>query len=53
LEADIRNFLAAHNDEPRPFIWTRTADQILEGLERYCTKANAVNAERARRTEAH
>jgi transposase len=53
LEADIRTFLEAHNDEPRPFIWTRTADQILDGLKRYCTKACAVRAERARRTEAH
>jgi len=53
LEADIRTFLKAHNDEPKPFIWTRTADQILDGLKRYCTKANAVSAERARRAQAH
>jgi transposase len=52
LEADIRTFLKAHNDAPKPFIWTRTADQILDGLKRYCIKANAVRAERARRAGA-
>jgi transposase len=53
LEADIRAFLDAHNDDPRPFIWTKTADQILDSLKRYCTKANAVRVERARRAEAN
>ena len=53
LEADIRTFLNAHNENPRPFIWTKTADQILDNLKRYCTKANAVRARRARRQVAH
>lgn len=52
LEGDIKKFLEAHNTAPKPFIWTKTADQILEGLERYCTKANAVRVERHRRTRA-
>ena len=30
LKKDIKNFLAAHNDDPKPFVWTKTADQILE-----------------------
>lgn len=49
LEEDIRTFLNAHNSDPKPFIWTKTADQILDSLERYCTKANAVRLERERR----
>lgn len=53
LETHIRAFLEAHNDDPRPFIWTKTADQILDNLKRYCTKANAVRVERARRAEAN
>ena len=53
LEKDIRAFLEAHNDDPKPFIWTKTADQILESLKRYCTKAIAVRAERARRVKKH
>ena len=53
LEANIRAFLDAHNDDPRPFIWTKTADQILDSLKRYCTKASAARAERAQRVEAN
>jgi len=49
LETDIRTFLNAHNSDPKPFIWTKTADQILDSLKRYCTKANAVRFERGRR----
>jgi len=53
LEADIRSFLDAHNEDPKPFVWTKTADQILENLKRYCAKANVVRAGRARRQAAH
>ena len=49
LEADVRAFLDAHNKDPKPFVWTKTADQILESLKRYCGKAGALRAERARR----
>ena len=34
LEADIRNWVAEWNKNPRPFIWTKTAEQILESLRR-------------------
>ena len=51
LESDIQTFLEAHNDDPMPFRWTKTADQILESLARYCAKAGAMRAERARRVE--
>lgn len=52
LEEDIRKFLHAHNSDPKPFVWTKTADQILDSLKRYCTKANAVRLERERRARA-
>ena len=29
LEADIRAFIATHNADPKPFIWTKSADAIL------------------------
>lgn len=35
LERDIRSWIADWNDNPRPFIWTKTADQILERLASY------------------
>ena len=35
LERAIREFLDAHNDDPRPFIWTKTADEILASIARF------------------
>jgi hypothetical protein len=32
LENDIRNWIAAWNDNPKPFVWAKTAEQILESL---------------------
>jgi transposase len=34
LEADLRKWIKAWNQAPRPFIWTKTAEQILESLAR-------------------
>ena len=49
LEQHITAFLEDHNDDPKPFVWTKTADEILESLARYCAKAGALRAEKARR----
>jgi transposase len=35
LESDIRAWVADWNQHPRPFIWTKTAEEILESLARY------------------
>lgn len=35
LENDIRNWVAGWNENPKPFIWTKTAEQILESLSRF------------------
>jgi transposase len=40
LNADIRAWIAAWNNEPKPYVWTKTADQILESISRYCTTIN-------------
>lgn len=40
LEQAIRDFLAVHNAQPKPFIWTKTADQILDSIARYCRRIN-------------
>ncbi len=34
LERDIRDWVKAYNDDPKPFIWTKTAEQILDSLAR-------------------
>ena len=38
LEADITSWIAAWNQNPRPFIWTKSAEEILESLARYCRR---------------
>jgi transposase len=40
LNADIRAWIETWNENPRPFVWTKTADQILESIARYCTRIN-------------
>jgi len=40
LNTDIRNWIDTWNENPRPFVWTKTADQILESIRRYCTRIN-------------
>jgi len=38
LEADIRAWITDWNTDPKPFVWTKTADEILESLSRYCSR---------------
>jgi transposase len=40
LNADIRAWMKTWNDDPKPFVWTKTADQILDSIARYCTRIN-------------
>src|SRR3954447_14517352 len=40
LNTDIRAWIDTWNEDPRPFIWTKTADEILESIARYCTRIN-------------
>jgi hypothetical protein len=36
LRADITSFIERHNRDPKPFRWTKTADDILKSIERFC-----------------
>jgi transposase len=38
LEKAIMEFLAAHNENPRPFVWTASADLILDKVKRVCER---------------
>ena len=40
LNADIRARIETWNTSPRPFVWTKTADQTLESIARYCERIN-------------
>jgi transposase len=44
LNADIRNWIDTWNENPRPYVWTKTADQILESIRRYCERTNAAGS---------
>jgi transposase len=38
LIASIRTWITNWNDEPKPFIWHKTADEILDTLAHYCQR---------------
>ena len=40
LEAAIYDYLAKHNAGPKPFVWTKTADEILESLVHFCKRTS-------------
>lgn len=41
LNTDIRTWIDTWNENPRPYVWTRTAEEILESIGRYCNRINA------------
>jgi transposase len=45
LEGAIREFIQTHNENPRPFHWTKTADQILKSIQRFASKTLEVHAD--------
>ncbi|MDI6104847.1 IS630 family transposase [Actinoplanes sp. NEAU-A12] len=40
LNTDIRQWIETWNDDPKPYVWTKTADQILDSIARYCGRIN-------------
>jgi len=40
LEADIAAFINRHNEKPKPFKWTKSADEILASVKRFCHRAD-------------
>lgn len=38
LKADIHTFIEQHNENPRPYKWTKSADEILTSVKRFCQK---------------
>ena len=38
LEAAIYRYLDVTNEDPKPFVWTKTADQILASVARFCQR---------------
>jgi transposase len=40
LNNDIRDWIETWNDNARPFVWTKTADENLDSIARYCKRIN-------------
>ncbi|MGH2660096.1 MAG: IS630 family transposase [Actinomycetota bacterium] len=38
LERAIKDYLAVYNENPKPFVWTKTADEILERVARFAKR---------------
>jgi transposase len=50
LEAAIHAYIDAHNTEPKPFRWTKSADDILAAINRFCLRTLDALAPRLPRT---
>jgi transposase len=50
LEAAVLAYVEHHNAEPRPFRWTKSADQILAAVGRTCERTLAVHGSELQRT---
>jgi transposase len=40
LNNDIRAWITTWNEDPKPFVWTKTTDEILDSIARYCNRIN-------------
>jgi len=40
LETAIREYIEVHNEDPKPFVWTRTADEILSSIARFAQRTS-------------
>jgi transposase len=38
LEDAILKYISIHNEQPKPFVWTKTADEIFESVGRFCRR---------------
>lgn len=40
LEKAIRAYLEIYNDDPKPFVWSKSADEILASIKRFCLRTS-------------
>jgi transposase len=45
LQQTIIGFIERHNTDPKPFRWTKSADQILASIERFCAYNTSLEQE--------
>src|SRR6266571_4735996 len=44
LEHDIREWVSTWNEDPKPFVWEKTAEEILDSLARYLQRVTGQDA---------
>jgi transposase len=44
LEDAVAAFIANHNADPKPFLWTKSADDILKSISRFCQRTLTIHA---------
>lgn len=49
LESAIKRFIEAHNNNPKPFRWTKTVDEILNNLPRFAAETVAIQGAELRK----
>lgn len=42
LEADIATFIEVHNENPKPYTWVKSADEILASVKRFCQRTEQI-----------
>ena len=47
LICDVTAWIDAWNTDPKPFVWVKTADEILDNLAQYCTRINQLSNDSA------
>ena len=48
LEAAIREYLDVHNENPKPFVWVKTADEILASIARFAERTTTAHVHEKR-----
>ena len=53
LEGAIRRYIEATNADPHPFVWTKSADDILDSVRRFCQRATDIGKCQETSASAH
>ena len=40
LERDLKGYIEINNESPKPFVWAKTADEILAAVARFCKRTS-------------
>jgi len=40
LEEAIKDYLEIYNEDPKPFVWTKSADEIFESIASFCRRSS-------------